>query len=397
MSGRAVERPIGSARLRPPMSPRPASGVRIELAVALALSLAGLIISVLLARLHAQAHGGAASFCALSEMVNCDRVALSRFSVQLGLPIAVWGVLGYSLTAGLVASGLAGRRAGSMWPAGLLLLVGAAAAVASVVLAVVSKLAIGAWCPLCVVSWLISFGLLVASWRACRGSGAGAAVREDLAALRARPSRAGAVGLLLLGSVALVSATYPRYWERGSRSVREAPSTVAEPAPATASLGPLQVFVYTDYECPFCARMHEETTRALAHRTDVTLVRRHFPLDPACNPAVTRQVHPSACTLARAGICAEAQGRLAEMEDALFANQRDRAPVEALASRVGLDLERFRACLTSRDTERRLAADVAAGLRDGVRATPSYVVGRTVHAGKLPPELLRPVRATHGD
>lgn len=362
--------------------------------MALALSLAGLIVSALLARLHAQAHGGAATFCALSESVNCDRVALSRFSVQLGLPIAVWGMLGYALMAGLAASGVARRRPESTWPGGLLLLVSAGAAVASVALALVSKVAIGAWCPLCVVSWLISFGLVFAAWRSSRRVGVGGAIRADLAALRSRRLRTGTVALLLLGGVGVTFATYPRYWKRASASVRKAPSQVTESA-ALASGGPVVVFEYTDYECPFCARMHQET-RALAHRSDVTLVRRHFPLDPACNPAVKRQVHPSACMLARAGICAEAQGRLAEMEHALFAKQRDRAPVEALASQVGLDLERFRACLSSLETERRLAADIAAAVRHGVRATPSYVVGGTVHAGKLPPELLRLRAAAHG-
>jgi protein-disulfide isomerase len=395
MSVRALGHSSGSRRPGSPASPRPDSGPRVEFAVALALSLAGLTVSALLARLHAQAHAGAASFCAFSETVNCDRVALSRLSVQLGLPVAVWGVVGYALMGALAASGVARRRSGSTWPAGLLLLVSAAAAVASVALAAVSKVAIGAWCPLCVVSWLISFGLLAAAWRACRGPGAGGAIRADLAALRARPLRAGAVVLLLLGGVALTAAGYPRYWERTPASVRNLSSEATGPAIANASAGPLVVFEYTDYECPFCARMHEET-RALVHRPDVTLVRRHFPLDPACNPAVKRQVHPSACTLARAGICAEAQGRLAEMEDALFANQRERAPVETLAARVGLDLDRFRACLASPETDRRVAADVAAGVRDGVRATPSYVVDGTVHAGRLPPELLRPVRATHG-
>jgi protein-disulfide isomerase len=395
MSVRAVGHSSGSQRPGSPASRRPASGARVEFAVALALSIAGLAVSALLARLHVQAHGGAASFCALSETVNCDRVALSRFSVQLGLPVAVWGVVGYALMSGLAASGVAWRRPGSSWPAGLLLLVSAAAAVASVALAVVSKVAIGAWCPLCVVSWVISFGLLAAGWRACREPGAGGAIRADLAALRARPLRAGAVVLLVVGGVALTSAVYPRYWERIPASVRSVSSEATRPAIVNTSVGPLVVLEYTDYECPSCARMHEET-RALAHRPDVTFVRRHFPLDPACNPAVKRQVHPSACTLARAGICAEAQGRLTEMEDALFANQRERAPVETLASRLGLDVKRFRACLSSPETDRRLAADVAAGARDGVRATPSYVVGGTVHAGRLPPELLRPVRSAHG-
>jgi protein-disulfide isomerase len=122
----------------------------------------------------------------------------------------------------------------------------------------------------------------------------------------------------------------------------------------------------------------------------VKLVRRQFPLDPVCNPAVKRQIHPTACALARAGICAEVQGRLPEMDDALFRNQQERLPVAALAERLGLDLGRFRDCLASPETDRRLAADIGAAVRDGVRATPTYVVGRMVEVGRLPEELLPP-------
>lgn len=125
-------------------------------------------------------------------------------------------------------------------------------------------------------------------------------------------------------------------------------------------------------------------------------VRRHFPLDPACNPAVRRRIHPSACNLARAAVCAEAQGRLEGMEDALFANQRERLPVETLATRVGLDLGRFRACLDSPETERRLATDVAAATRGGVRSTPSYVVDGAVYSRRFPAERLPPIVPTNG-
>jgi protein-disulfide isomerase/uncharacterized membrane protein len=336
--------------------------------------------------LHADAFDGKASFCNFSETVSCDRVALSRFSVLVGLPVTAWGVLGYALVAGLALSGLIRRRPGSTWPAGFLLVLGAATTLASVLLAAVSKVAIGAWCPLCVVSWVTSVGLLALAWRACRAAGVARAIADDLAALRSKSFRTGAAGVLLAGGVLLAVVAYPRYWERPA-----APFPIARAeavVPRIASDGrPLVVSEYADYECPSCARMHE-VTRELTGRTDIRLVRRHFPLDPACNPAVNRQVHPSACALARAGVCAEAQGRFAEMDDALFANQRDRAPTEALAARVGLDLARFRACLTSPETDARIAADVAAAVRDGVRATPSYVLDGVVYTGKLPPELL---------
>jgi protein-disulfide isomerase len=148
------------------------------------------------------------------------------------------------------------------------------------------------------------------------------------------------------------------------------------------------VVEFSDYECPFCARAHEQLATLRAARPDLEIVRRHFPLDAACNPALARSIHPSACALARAAICAEAQGRFAEMDDALFRNQQAREPVSRLAGRLGLDVAAFEACLASPATEARLARDVEDGMRAGVRATPSYVVAGKVYAGELPPGLL---------
>ncbi len=358
---------------------------------ALALSLAGLALSVALARLHAQAHAGVASFCAVSQTVNCDRVATSRFSVVLGLPVAAWGALAYALIAAVATTGLV-RRPRSTWPAGLLFLLGAAAAAVSVGLALVSKLAIGAWCLLCAASWAISLALFATAWRGCRTTRVAASVRADLAAAWARPQLTAILAVALVGGVAVAGSAYPRYWERSSSRAR-APGLAAPGTRGSPAAGATIVYEYSDYECPFCARMHEERRALLAGHPELKVVARHFPLDPSCNPAVKRSIHPSACSLARAGICADAQGRFAEMDDALFRNQREGAPVEALAARAGLDLERFRACLSSPETERRLQADVAAGIRAGVRATPSYAVGDQVYAGQFPTELLQPAQS----
>jgi protein-disulfide isomerase len=90
-----------------------------------------------------------------------------------------------------------------------------------------------------------------------------------------------------------------------------------------------------------------------------------------------------ACELARAGICAEAQGRFEAMDDALFANQAEKAPVEELARRMGLDLDRFNACLASAETEARLQRDIQEGIKAGIRGTPSYVVDGKPFPGDL--------------
>jgi uncharacterized membrane protein/predicted DsbA family dithiol-disulfide isomerase len=363
----------------PPQEAAPAP--RGPLLVSLALGLAGVVLSVVLARLHGQAHAGIASFCSISDVVNCDKVATSRYSVLLGLPVAVWGVLGYALAATLAATGLSTRRPRPGWPSGLLFLFAAAATAASAALALVSEFLIGAWCLLCMGSWAVAVALLAAAWRACRGTGVAASIRADVSVLRASPRWSLAAAGLLVAAIAVLAGVYPRYWQRA-----RAPRALV----AGSGLGAGVVVEYSDYECPMCARAHEETRALLARRPDVKLVRRQFPLDPSCNPAVKRPIHPTACGLARAGICAEAQGRLPEMDDALFRNQQEHLPVVALAERLGLDLPRFRDCLSSPETDRRLGADIGAALRDGVRATPTYVVGRTVEVGRLPEELLPP-------
>ena len=355
------------------------------------LALCGATLSVILARLHARAHAGFSSFCAISDVVNCDRVATSRFSVFLGLPVAVWGAFGYGVAAVLAARALARARRGGAASTGLLFAVAAVAVAASVALAIVSKAAIGAWCLLCVASWVTAVALLAAAWRACP-AGPAAAVAADLAAMRAQPARSAGLALVLLAAVVGTRAAYPRYWAaRPARPGTVAPPAGARtpaPAPASATLAADRVVVeFSDYECPFCARAHEQLALLRAARPDLEIVRRHFPLDAACNPAVKRSIHPSACGLARAAICADAQGRFPQMDDALFKNQQAGEPVSRLAAGIGLDVPAFQACLTSPATEARLARDVEDGMRAGVRATPSYVVGGRVYAGELPPQI----------
>jgi protein-disulfide isomerase len=374
---------------------------RAPLAAALAVALVGLAVALWLVRLHFRAHAGLASFCAFDEVFNCDRVATSRYAVFLGLPVAAWGVLGFAVSAGLAGLGLARNRPHRGWPAGLVLLVAAAAVAASVVLALVSELLIGAFCLLCAGAWALSLLLLVAAWRACQPGGAAAAVRSDVAVLRRNLPRTAVVAAALGAVLVVALVAYPRYWSKPAHTVGTAGATGAgsqrPPVPAR-SVGAVpattpqagdssEILVFSDYACPFCAKAHEDTEAALSRNPALRVVHRHFPLDPECNPLVKRPVHPGACALARAAICAEPQGKEREMSTALFRNQEARRPVESLAAELGLDLALFRTCIVAPETAQRLAADVAEGIGRGIKVTPSFVVGGAIHPGQLPPAL----------
>ncbi len=366
---------------RKPVTPPPTP--RAAFAVSLALALAGLVLSVMLVRVHRDAAAGLTSFCTISEEINCDKVALSSWSMLFGVPVAAWGVAGYAFAAALSAWGLSTRRLHARWPAGLLAVFGAFATVGSVALALASKLAIGAWCLLCMGSWAASVGLLVSGWLACRPVGMSASVRADLKAAGRQPRRAAVI--LVAGLIGLlVLVVEARRGEAGPKPPGASPAATSPAAlpRLPAATGPAVLF--SDYECPFCALAHDELREILRQRPDIQVVRRNFPLDQACNPILKRPMHLRACQLARAAICAEAQGQFEAMDDALYASQRAPVPVEELASRLKLDVRRFEACLTAPATQARLAADIQAGMEAKLRSTPTYVVDGTLYEGKLP-------------
>jgi uncharacterized membrane protein/predicted DsbA family dithiol-disulfide isomerase len=381
-----------------PAAPPP----RLALAVLLLLAAAGLVVSLLLVKLHADAHAGLVSFCAISETVNCDKVAMSEWSVFLKLPVAAWGALGYAAALALSAWGLTSRRLHPRWPAGLLFLFGLAAVAASLTLAYISKVLIGAWCILCMGSWAISLATLVTAVWACRGAGPMAAVRADLAALLAAPRRSAAALVIGLAGVMALALLYPR-----------PPPRPPTPPPAGTGLGgtsgvrsplvPLRdpaegALVFSDYECPYCFIAHGKLRELLARRPDIKVVKRHFPLDQACNPLIKRPMHRNACLYARAAICAEAQGHFEAMDDALFQNTKSLPPREPteLARALGLDAARFDACLASPETSRRLQEDIAAGARADIKATPTYLVGDASYAGELPESAFLPMKTAAG-
>jgi uncharacterized membrane protein/2-hydroxychromene-2-carboxylate isomerase len=368
---------------------------RPALLAAAALAVAGLALAAALIVEHANAYAGGTSFCAINEYVNCDRVAMSPYSVVLGLPVAAWGALGYGLMLALALAGFVPGRRRDVWPAGLLVVVAGAAAAASIALAAISTLAIGALCLLCTASWLVSFALLFAAIRATRPEGALVAVRGDLALLAERKGATAGVLVAGVAVVLLVAALYPRYWSRAvpRAAGSEVPSGVSSVA---MSAGPIVIVEFSDYACPACARAHAENKVLLAGRPEIRVVRRHFPLDSICNPALSRRMHPGACDLARVGICAEAQGKLEATEDGLFANQVAKRPVEEVVRAAGVDLEKLKACLAAPETEERLRSDIEAGIRAGLKATPTFIIGGRQYPGGLPPEALPPRPAAPG-
>jgi len=171
--------------------------------------------------------------------------------------------------------------------------------------------------------------------------------------------------------------------EEGAR----APAAAAQPAgfvPQTINLGnspvkgkadaPVTLLEYSDYQCPFCARVFNDVLPTLQEEYidsgKMKFVMREYPLS---------NLHKDATNAAIAAECAGVQGKYWSMHDLLYANQKELGVdnLKTFAADIGLDTAKFNACLDGKETEKEVRADMASGAKLGVRGTPGFFLGLT--------------------
>ncbi len=87
-------------------------------------------------------------------------------------------------------------------------------------------------------------------------------------------------------------------------------------------------------------------------------------------------IHPYAFKAAMAAEAANEQGKFWEMHDLLFENQDHLTEADLLkyAEELGLDMDKFKAGLTSTKNRDLVNAQIQQGNIDGVNATPTFFV-----------------------
>ncbi len=328
------------------------------------LAAVGLLVSIGLEALHVQTYLNPAwsGFCAVGERLDCTTVALSRYSVFLGVPVAIWGIIGFAT---IVWSARKRQE--------LLLPLAALAAVASTVLLIIEIVAIGSICMFCESVHLISLGLLLVVWRRRD--------RIDMSTGYLRSYGRIARDLALPAACLLVIGLFfPKYWLLATwKSGMTLNNGVDEDGrPWIGAEQPeLVIHEYVDYACPHCAiASGHMRVRVGRSPNKIRLVRHHYPR-MHCMTKGSDELGMFRCTYARAAICAGEQGRFWEMEDWLFRNvtwDAKQWQLEKAAKAVDVDLEKLDACMKSRETYERAERDVEEALSHKIRNTPGYLV-----------------------
>lgn len=136
---------------------------------------------------------------------------------------------------------------------------------------------------------------------------------------------------------------------------------------------------FSDFECPFCARLHPTLKRIVEENDDVQWVYRHFPLS---------SIHSRALGAATAGECvAQLAGNDAfwTFADSAFANQNRLGNpfYNEQAAAAGIDPGAFSACLADRSVAASIQADGDEAVASGGRGTPFAIV--ITASGQLAP------------
>jgi uncharacterized membrane protein/protein-disulfide isomerase len=341
------------------------------------------------------------SFCDINATVSCKQAYLSRYGSVGGVPVAVGGLVFFTLVLLLAWAGRKGSRIADSAPAYIF-------ALSTLGLAVVLYLGYASFfilkevCPLCVTTYVAVIGVFIVSGGASAVPMSrlpGRALR-DIRVLVSTPL-AVAIALLFLAGAGSAVAYFPRV-QAGSATPAQAPPLTQDQrseferwwdmqpkveVPYPRDGAKVLVVKFNDYQCPPCKQtyMAYEPILAKYPASDVKYLMKHFPLDPKCNPSVGSLVHPAACDAAAAAVMARSKDTFDKLTSWFFEHQEELSPAtvrRAAAEIGGITDYDARYAKAFEDVK----ADAKTGGVLGVIKTPTFFINGHRIEGGLPPQ-----------
>lgn len=137
--------------------------------------------------------------------------------------------------------------------------------------------------------------------------------------------------------------------------------------------GAITLVEFSDYACGYCRQSLPDIDRLIAANPDLRIVVRELPI-----------ISPHSAEAARMALAAAEQGKYAQFHQAMYsAGQVDAPTIEAVAKKVGLDMERARRVADSPTVEAEISRSMELAQRLGFSGTPSWVAGDKLIPGAV--------------
>ncbi len=181
-----------------------------------------------------------------------------------------------------------------------------------------------------------------------------------------------------------------------AQAVAQAPATQAPkiqrydiPTKGFPTLGPadapITLVEFSDYQCPFCRRWHQEVYEQLlaAYPGKIRIVYRNLPLT---------SIHPDALGAAEAAMCAGEQDAYWPFHNKLFSSESlDKQTFLQYAQELSLNVDQFKTCITNEKYKDAITADSDFAINLGVRSTPTFFINGLAVVGAQPLEVFKQV------
>jgi len=377
------------------------------------IALIGLCTTVKLAAIYYDANFNPyalPSFCSVNDFIDCDGIARTTESQFFGVPLAYWGMLFYFFVIILLFADKLKNIVIFKFlevfknPMDYIAILGVFSFAISMLLLGLSLVEIKKLCVLCAFTYILNLliGLFAIDYK---NGGLVKAFKQSVEDFKDAVKKK--VYLIALVVVALIASGFLSYtsatnvfapqikrMKQRKELIEMLNMKATDYAVSGNILGdkdaPIKVYVYTDYNCPFCGAFDAMFHKAAAELKGFEVIHKHLPLDTECNKFLRQPLHEGSCLMARYAMAAQTQGKFWEIDTKFFdSHPATEAEILDIARELGLDTEKLQKEANSDETKAALEQEIKEAYAQNINGTPAMKLGEKVVIGIRPYEELK--------
>lgn len=337
--------------------------------------------------------------CSISAKLNCDAAAASSFAEIMGIPIAVLGGIFTLFLFGFILFLKFDWIQKSPYSFYTLRFMVGSAALVSLVMGLISLAIVKVVCPFCLGTYVFSFINLYLAWNLFKPidgfsiSNYFTEYRSHLIFLICIPIISWMASGMFLESYGL--AELQKMIPEKIQQWKSGPEYAFNPTDGLVVNGTekkITLVEFADFKCPHCKAASKTIDLFLKGNPQVNFIFKAYPLDGACNKAISSKGDGTRCTMAAWTMCAEkTQQRGLAMHHWLFDKQEElfqvmdlKTYLPQLAKDLNVDTKRLVECADSNETYELINRMADEGSAAKVQGTPTiYMNGRMLPNGQL--------------
>lgn len=355
----------------------------------------------------------APSFCSISNLIDCDGVAQTSYSLTLGIPNALWGIILYLLFIFLLfVDKIQEKFKNTIFdvfenPRSYIATIGLISFCLSMVLAGISIFKIDKICVLCFCVYFVNFFIaLTANSKGLFYQDIKTTIIDFIKGAKKYFILFIIVLIAFIGTLVFIDKSMvfsPKLKkEKQMKEFYEAKTN--KYAIKGNVLGKenalVKINIYSDFNCPFCKVVNIMLHKA-AKDKNVLVQDINFPLDTSCNHKIgsTLGGHENSCLYARYAIAAKKQGQYWGAANVLFYNNPstpDEIIKEFKKAHLNLDINQLNYDANSPDTYAQLENEINEAASKGINGTPVIEIEGIQYLGALPyDDLIQKIDLAH--